>query len=104
MSFNLLGSAFALHFANRAIKHLRVELETDGFDVAALLASKQVSRTAELKIKRRDFEAGAQIGKFLESGEAAARDGRQLRFRGNQQIGVGAAIRAADPAAKLIEF
>ena len=39
---------------------MRIQLEADGFDVAALLAAQQISRTAQFEIKRSDLEAGAR--------------------------------------------
>ena len=39
LGFGFVGGGFAFHLADGALEHLRVELEADGFDVAALLAA-----------------------------------------------------------------
>ena len=57
---------------------LGVQLEADGVDVAALLAAQQVARAAQFQIERGDLESGAQVGEFLQRGQAAARDRREL--------------------------
>ena len=97
-------SGFALHLADGALEHLGVEFEADGFDVAALLAAQQIAGAAQFEIERGDFEARAQIGKFLQRRQPAARDRRELDFGGHQQIGVGAAIGAAHASAKLVKL
>ncbi len=48
LNFGFVGTGLALHFADRAIQHLRVKLESDCLDVPTLLASEQISRTAQL--------------------------------------------------------
>ena len=104
LGFGFVGSGFAFHFADGALEHLGVELEADGFDVAALLAAEHVACAAEFEIEGGDFESGAEVGKFFQRGEAAARDGREFDFRREQQIGVGAAVGAADASAQLVKL
>jgi hypothetical protein len=48
--------------------------------VAALLAAEHVAGAAEFEIEGGDFESGAEVGKFFERGETAARDGREFDF------------------------
>src|SRR6476661_7248282 len=72
--------------------------------MAALLASEKVARASQLQIEGRNFEARAQVGKFFQSGQAAARDGSQLDLGRQQEIRVSSAIRPAHPAAQLVEL
>ena len=104
LSFGFVGRGFAFHLADSAFEHLRVELEADGFDVAALLAAKHVTGAAEFEIEGGDFESRTQVGKFLERGEAASGDGRELDFGRQHEIGVGAAAGSSDAAAELVEL
>ena len=76
-----LFAAFALHFLHGRFEHRRVELEADGFDVAALLAAEHVACAAQFEIERGDFEAGAEVGELLERGETAAGDVGQFAAR-----------------------
>src|SRR6185437_772284 len=99
-----LIAAFAIELADSLFKHLGVELEADGLDVARLLAAKHVAGAAQFEIERGNLEACAEVGKLFERGEPAARDLRELLLGRNQQIGVSAAVRAAHAAAKLIEL
>ncbi len=73
-----LFAAFALELLDGCFEHGGVELEADGFDVAALFAAEHVAGAAELEIESGDFEAGAEIAEFLECGETAARDFSEL--------------------------
>ena len=98
------GRRFALHFADGAIEHLGVKLEADGFDMPALFAAQHVAGAAQFEIEGRDLEAGAQVGKFFQRRQAPARDGGQLDFGRQQQVGVGAAIRAAHASAQLVKL
>ena len=104
LGFGFVGSGFAFHFADGALEHLRVKLEADGFDVAALFAAEHVAGAAEFEIEGGDFESGTEVGKFFERGEAAAGDGREFDFRRKHEIGVGAAVGAADASAELVEL
>ncbi len=85
-------------------KHRCVEFETDCLDVAALLAAEHVAGAAKFEIECGDFEAGAEVAELLERGEASARDVGQFPLGRDKQIGIGAAIGAADASAKLIEL
>ncbi len=78
----LIRRRLALHLADGSIEHLGIELEADGFDMSALLAAEQISRAAQFQIKRRDFEARAQIGKFFQRRQSSARDRRQFESCG----------------------
>ena len=104
LRFGLVGSGFALHFADGAFEHLRVELEADGFDVSALLAAEEISGAAKFEIEGGDFESGAEVGEFFQRREATAGDGREFDFLRDQQVCVGAAVRAADASAELVEL
>src|SRR5208282_6695335 len=70
--------SFALHFADGAIEHLRVEFESDGFNVPALFSAQQITCAAQFQVKRRDFETRAEIGKFFQRCQASAGDRSKL--------------------------
>jgi len=57
LSLSFFWRGFALHLADGAVKHLGVELKSDGFDVAALLSAQEIAGTAQLEIERGDLEA-----------------------------------------------
>src|SRR2546422_3169383 len=104
LSLSFFWRGFALHLADGAVKHLGVELKSDGFDVAALLSAQEIAGTAQLEIERGDLEARSQIGKLFQRSQPAAGDGRQLNFGRNQEIGISPAVRAAHTPTQLIEF
>src|SRR5208282_1671127 len=104
LDFRDFNACLALHFADGTFQHLRVEFEAHGFDVAALLSAEKIPRASQFEIEGGDLEACAEVGKFLERGEAAARDGRQFNFHQQEQVGVGATVRPANPSSKLIEL
>ena len=95
---------FALHLLHGGLEHRRVELESDGLNVAALLAAEHVARAAQLQIERRDFESRAQVAELFERGQTAARNLGQLVLRRNEQVRIGAAIGAAHAPAQLVEL
>src|SRR5580658_1000381 len=97
-------AGFAFEILDGGLKHGGVELKADGLNVAALLAAEHVACAAEFEIESGDFEAGAEIRKFLERGKTAARDFRKLMLLRDEQIGVSAAVGAADAATQLVEF
>ena len=92
-------TALALDLFHGGLKHGGVELESDGFNVAALLAAEHVAGTAQFEIERGNFESRAQIAELLKRCETAARDLTQLLLGRNEQISISAAIGAADTAA-----
>ncbi len=57
-----------------------------------------------LEVERRDAEAAAEIAELANGGEPFLRHLRQRVFRRNQEVGVGAAIRSSDAAAKLVQL
>ena len=73
---------FALQLAHGALQHRGVELEADGFDVAALLAAQQVAGAAQFQIERGDFEARAQVAELFQRGQPAARKSVSSRSGG----------------------
>ena len=95
---------FALQLLHGFFEQADVRVVADGFDVAVLLAAEQVARAAQFQIERGDFEAGTEIAEFFQRRKAFACDFAQLRIRGNKQIGVGAAVRAAHAAAQLVQL
>src|SRR5450631_4918560 len=93
------NAGLAFHFAYGAFQHLRIKFESHRFDVSALLSTQKISSAPQFEIKRSYLEARAEIGEFLECGETAAGKRRQLDFRGQKQISIGAPVRAAHPSA-----
>ena len=67
----------ALQLADGFLEQLRVHLEADGFQGAALLAAEEGPRAADLEVQRRHAEAAAQIAELLDRGEPLLRDLRQ---------------------------
>jgi len=104
LGFGFVGRGFPFHLTYGTLEHLSVQLEADGFDVAALLAAEHVASAAEFEVEGGDFESGTEVGKFFECGEAAARDGGELDFRRQHEIGVGAAAGAAHASAELVKL
>ena len=88
MGFGLIRGGLTLHLADGAVEHLGVELEANRLDVSALLATQEITRTAQFQIEGRNLEAGPQVGKFFQCGQAPARDGSELDFSRQQQIRV----------------
>ena len=68
------SDVFAFQLGDRALQHLAVKVEADGFDVAVLLAAEHVAGAAEFEIERGDVEAGAEIAEFFQGGQTLARD------------------------------
>ena len=50
---------FPFQFGDGALQHLAIEVETDRFNVAVLLAAEHVAGAAELEVEGGDAEAGA---------------------------------------------
>ena len=98
------NARLAPHFAYGALQHLRIKFEAHRFDVAALLSAEKISRTPQFEIKGSDLEAGAEVREFFQSSQTAAGDRRQLDFRGQKQVRVGAPVRAANASTKLIKL
>src|SRR4029434_8865586 len=100
----LLHDLFASQLLDGAFEHLRVQVEADGVDVARLLAAEQIARAAQFQVERGYAEARAQVREFAYRGQPLPRDRRQLLVGRDEQVGVSAAVRAPDAAAKLIEL
>ena len=82
----------------------RVEIEADRRHVPGLLAAQDVAGAADLEVGQGDLEAGAQLGRVEDGLEPLARLVRQALATAVQQVGVGPARRAPDPAAQLVEL
>ena len=67
----------ALQLVHRLLQHLRVHLEADRRDVAALLVAQQVAGAADLQVAHGDLEAGAQLGVVGQRLQARRRLGRE---------------------------
>lgn len=101
---NLERDFFAFHFANGFFEHFDVHVEADGVDVAGLFAAEEAAGAAEFEIESGDLEAGAEVGEFLEGGEAFAGNFGEFGVGGNEEVGVSAAVGAADAAAELVKL
>ena len=95
---------FALQLADGLIQQPHIGIEADGVDVAMLLASQQIPGAAKLQVEGRDLEAGPQVAELLQRRQALARDLAQFGVGRHQQVGVSAAVGAAHPSPKLIQF
>src|SRR3984957_1491205 len=104
LGFGFVGRGFAFHFTHGTLEHLIVELESDGFDVAALFTAEHVAGAAEFEVESGDFKSRTEVGKFFERGEAATRDRRQFDVRRKHEIGVSAAIGTANAAPELVKL
>ena len=105
ISGSMSGSALlAAQLAHGLLEHLRVELEPDGRDVPRLLLAEQVAGAADLEVVRREAEAAAQVVELLQHAEPLLGVGRDQMLAGDQQVGVGAMVRAADASAELVEL
>ncbi len=93
-----------LQFMDRLFEQLGVHLETDGGDLPGLVGAEQVAGAAQLQVVAGDAESGAELGQFLQYPQPFARLVGQASLAGDQQVGVGAPVGAADPAAQLIEL
>ncbi len=94
----------AAQFMHGFFEEADVHIEADGGDVAVLLAAQDVAGSAEFEIEGGDFEASAEVAEFFQSGEALAGDFAEFGVCGNEEIGVGAAVGAADAATELIQL
>ena len=95
---------FALQLMHGFFQQLDVHVEADRADVAVLFAAQDIARAAQFEIQRGDFESGAQVAKFLERGQAFARDFAELRVGRDQQIRVRPAIGPSHAPAQLIQL
>ena len=95
---------FALQFADGFLQQPHVHIETDGVDVAVLLATQQISRAAQFQVERRNLEPGAQVAELLQRRQAFARHFAQFGIRRYQQIGISAAVGATHAPAQLVKL
>ena len=98
-----LGCALAAHEAlDGLLEHAQIQVEADGVHVAGLLGAEEVPRPAHLHVLERDLVARAELGVVLEHLQAAL--GVGIDGVGDEEIAVGAAVRAPDAPAQLIEL
>src|SRR5262249_19336532 len=90
--------------AHRLLEQVRVELEADGRDVPRLLLAEEVAGAPDLEVVRRQPEAAAQIVQLLQDAQPFLGVGGDQVLAGDQQVGVGAMMRAADAPADLVEL
>ncbi len=101
---DLLLGFLAAQFLHRVLEQLAVEIEPDRVDVPVLLAAEQVAGAADLQIECGDPESGAQVAELADGRQALARHFRQDLVGGDEEVGVGPAVAAADAAAQLVQL
>src|SRR5450432_621887 len=104
LDFRFFRSSLATQFADGALEHRGVKLEADGFDLATLFASQQIPRATQFQIQRCQLKASTKIREFFQSSQAAAGQRREFCILRDHQVGVGAAIGAANAASKLVQL
>lgn len=81
--------AFALHLGDGLLEKLAIQVKAYGGDVAALLGSQQVARTAYFQVPHGNFEAGTQFRILFDGGDAFAGVSRGGGGSGEHEVGVG---------------
>src|SRR5262245_17629798 len=89
---------FAFKLADGLLHHFRVELEPYGGNLARLLLTQKITRTANLKIMQRELKAAAESVQFLERPQPPLGVRRDYLFARDQQVSIGMAMGAADPS------
>ncbi len=89
---------------DRLLEQAAIGLVADRPQVAVLLGAEQVAGAADLEVAGGDPEAGAEVGELDDRRQACACLLGQGAFRRHQQEGEGEPVRAADPAAELVEL
>ena len=79
-------------------------MEADGGDLARLLDAEDVAGAADFEIAHGDFHAAAVAAGFDEGVEPFAGESREACVFGDEEIGIGGAVPAADAAAELVEI
>jgi hypothetical protein len=69
-----------------------------------LLAAEHVAGAAEFEVEGGDFEAGSEVGEFLEGGEAATGYLGEFFFGWDEEVGVGAAVGATYSSSELVQL
>ena len=95
--------ALLLEGVDRPFEEFAIEMETDGGDLSRLLDAEDIAGAADLKIPHGDLHPAAVAARFDEGVEPFARRFWEADVFGDQEIGIGGAIPAADAAAKLVE-
>ena len=60
---------FAAELRNRALEHLRVEIESERVHVTGLLPAQQIARTPQFQIQSRDPKSSSQFRKLTNRGQ-----------------------------------
>ena len=89
---------------HRAFEQLQVKREADLVDLAALVLSEQLAGATDLQVMGCEHEAGAEVVQRLDRFEPARRVGGHRLARWRDQVGIGLVVRAADPAAELVQL
>ena len=93
-----------LQLTHRLLEQLHVQIETDCFDVTALLRPKQVAGAADLQVERGDPEPAAQLAELTDRGKPTARDRRERVLGRHHEVRVRPAVGATHSSAQLVEL
>src|SRR5688572_1914543 len=84
------------------VEHAKVEIEAHRLHESRLLRAEQVPRSAKLEVLERDAISGAELRVMLEDLKAAL--GVLVDRVRDEQVAVGAPVRAPDTSAQLVEL
>ena len=98
------GESYRTPHLDRIGKELRIEIKTDRRNVPRLFAAEQVARTANLEIRERQLESGAEVRRIEDRLEALARIIGERLFASIEQITPGTTTAAANATTQLIEL
>src|ERR1043166_3938691 len=93
---------FSLEVLEGLFEQWPIRAETDGPNVAVLLASEKVPRAAQFQVKRCDLEPCTEVGKLAQRGEAFSRHFAELGVHRHQQVRVRAAVGTPHATSQLI--
>ena len=86
------------------LEHFHVEVETDGFHLAALLHPQQIANAADFHVPHGELVAAAELGKFLDCPQPLPCGITEAGVSGIEEPGVGLDATAAHTAPQLVEL
>ena len=98
------GSRPSFSALHRVLEQVEVQGEPDLRHLAALLLAEELAGAADLEVVGREHEAGAKLLHRLDGLEPLGRIARERFARWGDEVRVSAMVRAADPAAQLMEL
>ena len=81
-----------------------IEVKADGGDLARLFDAEDIAGAADFEIAHGDFHAAAVSAGLGKGVESFADDFGQRSLSGDEEVGVGGAVPAADSSAQLVEI